>query len=432
MAEHILARRTSDHAARQLEATAVWRDRLRGGGTALAILALHNLAFYVAALVGAWLISNTGTVNGKPALTGRHMLGMHWRWDAIHYYSITVGGYTPDPAVVPVDQSDPRGLPAFFPMLPLVIRGVATLLGGLRMPEAHPFIAAEPRTLLAGILVSHVATLLAFALLFQLIREETGDEGIARRAVFYAAIFPLAFFYDVPYTEPLFLAASVGAFLAARRRRWLWAGLCVAVASATRPVGILLLPAMAIELVVAWRRGELREEDWLRAPLGMLLGSLGLGLFMLYLWRSTGDPLAFVHGQANFARETVFPHTTLWRSLRYTLNPELSSSANSYARTVIHTAITVGFLLVSLVSVRRWRPSYLLYGVLLFAMILASPWPDDRVMHTAGRHIMIFFPVYITLARWGRRPLAHQLIVMLFLPLFGLLTALFISGAFVA
>ena len=39
---------------------------------------------------------------------------------------------------------------------------------------------------------------------------------------------------------------------------------------------------------------------------------------------------------------------------------------------------------------------------------------------------MVLFPVYITLARWGKRPALHQAILLLWLPLFGLLTALYV------
>lgn len=103
----------------------------------------------------------------------------------------------------------------------------------------------------AGVIVSHVATLVAFWLLFELVREETGDRVIAQRAVLYAAIFPLAFYYAVPYAEPLFLATSLGAFLSARRGQWLRAALWAAAASATRPFGIVLVPVLLFVQLLA-------------------------------------------------------------------------------------------------------------------------------------------------------------------------------------
>ncbi len=54
------------------------------------------------------------------------------------------------------------------------------------------------------------------------------------------------------------------------------------------------------------------------------------------------------------------------------------------------------------------------------------------MMHSLGRSVMVLFPVYITLAQWGKRPIVHHAILVLWLPLFGLLTALYVCWYFVA
>jgi Gpi18-like mannosyltransferase len=322
---------------------------------------------------------------------------------------------------------------AFFPLFPLLIHGVATLLNGLHAPVPLPFPEAQTAPLLAGVLVVHAATLLAFWLLYQLAREETGDDSTASRTVLYTAFFPLAFYYAIPYAEPLFLAASVGTFLAARRKQWVRAGLWAATAAAARPFGILLVPVLALEMLLAWRRGELRREAWPRAVLGLLLAPQGLLLFIIYLWWQIGDPFAFVEAQQSFWNRTpVFPLTTLWRGIGYTLHPSWSTEPDTYARTVLHTVVVLFFLVVFVASLRRWRPTYVLYGLLLFVQILAVPWPGETIMHTLGRSAMVFFPVYLTLARWGHRSAVHQTIMALWLPLFGLLTAVYAISFFVA
>ncbi len=400
-------------------------------GSVLRIFLLSRMAFYVAALAGSSLLpaaSNSVSVD----VNSNRMLALHWRWDAVHYGSIAVGGYN-QYASYPMPGNPPETLHAFFPFQPLLIRLAATLLNGFRTPQALPITAAPWEPLLAGVLVIHAATLLAFWLLFVLVCDETGDAATAERAVLYTAIFPLAFFYAVPYAEPVFLAASVGAFLAARRGYWVRAGVAVAAATTTRPYGVLLLPVLALEIVLAWRRGELQRKVWSRVWLGLLLAPLGLLLFMLHLWQQVGDPLAFIHAQqSDWHREPVFPLTTLWRGFGYLLHPSWSDDPPSYALTVVHTTIVVGFLVILVASLRQWRPTYILYGLLLFAQILAVPWPGQSVMHTLGRSAMMFFPVYITLAGWGRRVAVHQLILLLWLPLFGVLAALYVSWFFVA
>ena len=380
----------------------------------LLIFLLSRLAFYVAAFFGSRLVPEALTEPGRVAVNGPLSLAMHWRWDGKYYYSLAVSGYGPNAPNV------------FFPLFPLLTFGLATLLGG-RFPRPLPLGSAEIPTLLAGVLVVDIAALVAFWLLFVLARDETGDEATAQRAVLYTAIFPFALYYAVPYTESLYLATSIGVFLAARRRKWILAGLAAGLVSATRPVGILLAPVLAFEMFLAWRRGDLHLGEWPRVLLGLVLAPLGLVLFMLDLWWRTGDPLVFLRGQqSGWHHELVFPLRTLARGIKYTLFPSLVTAPDIYARGVINTLIVLGFLGIMLVSLRQWRPAYVLYGVLLFTQILSSPLPGQWAMHSLGRYIMVLFPVYITLARWGKRPALHQAILLLWLPLFGLLTALYV------
>lgn len=405
----------------------------RNAAIVLGLFALSQFAFYLTASAATWLLPQAGTSTGFADVTGRSLLAMHWRWDALHYYSIATGGYgayqkQPQPG------TEPNGLFAFFPLLPLAIRSVATLFNGFRPPAAVPIAEAEASTLIAGVLVVQIATLLACWLLFQLAREETNDTATATRAVLYMLFFPLAFFYAVPYAEPLFLAASIGTFLAARRGHWVRAGVWAALASAARPFGLLLLPTLLFAIFLAWRRGELPPHARKRALLGLILAPQGTVLFALYLWRTVGDPFAFVHAQRLvWDRETVVPLVTLWRGIGYALNPQWSGgSPDTYARTVLHTVTVLVFLVGVGLAVRQRRSTYVLYGGLLFLQILAVPWPGDTIMHTLGRSAMMFFPLYITLARWGRWPAVHQTILALWLPLFGLLTALYVLAYFVA
>jgi hypothetical protein len=403
-------------------------------GQVILIFLWSRLAFYTVALLASWVLPVAGDEASLVDVKGPLGLALHYRFDAIHYYSIAVGGYN-FYHTHPMPNNEPGVLPAFFPLLPALMRVTATLLGGLQWPPAAPITEVERLPLLAGVLVNHAVALLAFCLLFRLAFEETDDEATARRAVLYTAIFPLAFFYAVPYTEALFLATTVGAFLAARRGQWLRAGCWAAAAATTRLAGLLLLPVLLLEIILAARPGDLRPVALRRAVPALLLVPFGLLLFMLYLGRRTGDSLAFLHAQVYWHRERLFPLTTLWRGVR-SIFPPFSSDwidhPERYGRHVFQTLIVLGFLAVLLASLRKWRPSYVLYGLLLLGLGLASPLAGDQPMQSQGRYIMVFFPVYITLARWGRRPSVHQAIVLLWLPLFGLLAALFVRWYFVA
>ena len=73
---------------------------------------------------------------------------------------------------------------------------------------------------------------------------------VANRSVLYLALFPTTLFLVAVYSESLYLALSVAAFLLARRARWGWAGLTIGLATLARVSGVVLLPALAM---LAWR-----------------------------------------------------------------------------------------------------------------------------------------------------------------------------------
>lgn len=98
---------------------------------------------------------------------------------------------------------------AFFPLFPLLERGLAVVVG-------DPFVA--------GLLISNVATLGMFMVLYRLVAEDFGAEH-AWRSVLYLAVFPTAFFFAVAYNESLFLFSALLSFYYMRKGYWWLAGL---------------------------------------------------------------------------------------------------------------------------------------------------------------------------------------------------------------
>ncbi len=386
------------------------RDWVRVAGLFLAT----RLAFYGIAFFALWLLPPARSEPAAVDVNSGWLVALHWRWDAVHYYTIATHGYTP------------WGLSAFFPLFPLLLRLGATLLG-LHVPAAVPIDQAERWPLVLGIGISQLALLGALWCVYQLARADDADQPTAERALLYIACFPLAFYYNLPYTEALFLFLTAATFLATRRGRWVWAGLAAAAAGATRPVGGLMVLVLLVELWLAWRAGALRS--WWRAVVGLLLAPTGVLGYMAYLGWRFNDPLAFIHAQqqSDWVRTESGPLQTLRSGLHYALHPELSHTPAIHARGVLHLVIVLVFLALTLLSLRRWRSSYLVYSLGMFAVILASPFPDDYVMHGLGRYVMVLFPVYFTLARWGRWRWVHYAILSLWLPLYGLLSALYIG-----
>ncbi|MCB0054335.1 MAG: hypothetical protein KDE24_32855, partial [Caldilinea sp.] len=108
--------------------------------------------------------------------------------------------------------------------------------------------------ILSGFLVSNIALLLALIYLYRLTVLELGDRPSAQRAVFYAAFFPTAFFFNAVYTESLFFLLTIGTMYHARRQQWLAAAVFGLLATATRNLGVLMWA------MVMWE--WLRHNGW--------------------------------------------------------------------------------------------------------------------------------------------------------------------------
>jgi hypothetical protein len=115
------------------------------------------------------------------------------RWDAGWLGRIARDGY---------DWNDQSA--AFFPGYPLAIRALA---------------ATTPLDEVAGLLVSNAAFLTALVVLYALTTREFST-STARRTVVLVAAFPTSFFFLAPYSESLFVLASLLTFWWARRGRW--------------------------------------------------------------------------------------------------------------------------------------------------------------------------------------------------------------------
>jgi hypothetical protein len=311
-----------------------------------------------------------------PSLSGPlgRALGSLAHWDAVWYLSIAQSGY-----------GGRQTLTAFFPLYPVAVRAAAfnTLSGGA--------------ILLAAYTVSAAAFVVALVLLYRLVELELGLR-FARPVLWLVALWPASFFFSAPYSESLFLALSVGVFYAARSGRVpLAAGLC-ALATATRPTGVLLLLPLAW---MAWREGELR---WLPvAPLGAAAFSAGLAL-------SGMRPLGWFDVERSWGHVFKGPFAGTWDAAVAGLRGvgQLFGSAPVDRVVAAENAIYLVLLVLAVVAVVGvFRRLPLAYGIYATASLLAavSAPVDWQPLMSFGRLLAVVFPIpmYVALALDGRR-----------------------------
>jgi hypothetical protein len=302
---------------------------------------------------------------------GWHNLFTAWeRFDGLWFLRIADAGYGLD-----------DGSAAFFPLYPLAIRVSSFLL------LDHPFAAS--------LLVSNAAFFGALVMTYLLTEMELGARR-ARTTVALVAFFPTSYFFLMPYSESLFLLLAVTAFWGARRGRWALAGAAGALAALTRSVGLVLIPALAIEAV--HRRAEGRGRVW---PGLIAAGATGVGTLAYLGWWQlhAEDWLAPFTRQQNWQRELSWPWATLVDGTRIAFRYVGNTNGGYW---LVDWVIVIPFLLLSAYALARYRPSFgvYLWGGLLIPLTLVFP---DRPLMSMPRFVLPLFPAF-----WAAAELAER------------------------
>lgn len=320
------------------------------------------------------------------------------RWDNGFFMSIADEGYVAHGVQFPSV--------AFFPLLPLLIRAGNLLVGD---------------TLLSGLIVSNLALLGASILFYRLVLDEYGEQ-MAGRAVWLMLIFPTSFFGSSIYSESLFLLTAVGALYLFRHGYWESAAMLGFLCALTRFMGILVAALLLMEWWLRWRKSEPDQRPPLAALLAPAAVPLGTFVYMLYLGRQFGDPLAFLHASQAWGRQPGSPMLTI---LQVFQTPVAGwESALAAGRLPLDSWIDLGFVTVFVVLgvvllwQKRWSEGVF---VTLGSLIPLS----TSLMMSQRRYVWVLFPAFILLARWGERVWVERVIVTFSLLLLGLFTAMF-------
>jgi hypothetical protein len=301
------------------------------------------------------------------------------RWDSEFFLRIAENGYD-------------RASAAFFPLYPAVVGALGRVLLG--------------HYVLAGVLASLAAALAAFVLLYRLAEPRLGADG-ARRAVLYLAVFPTSLFLQAVYSESLFLALALAAFLLAERRRFLAAGVVTGLALLTRPAGLALLPALAL---LAWQAPDRR-----RALAALGASPVLFAAFPLVLWAQVGDPWAFLDAQERWHRHLspAGPLGGLWEGVRAVAEGAAPAGAAPMHAAAVNAQGLAALVIFGALTVVAWRRFGAPYGVFA-ALSLALPLslPSDRwPLLSLPRFGLVVFPFFLALAALGGRPRVHAAIL---------------------
>ncbi|WP_427160550.1 mannosyltransferase family protein [Aliinostoc sp. HNIBRCY26] len=219
-----------------------------------------------------WFLSRVIIWTTMLLITPTLFSSIHWHWgifdawDGVHYRAIATTGYEF------VNDGKQHNL-AFFPLFPFSIKLLMQL--GLSFE-------------VAGLLINNLAFLAALYCLYLWLKEFYGIR-VAQWGTAILCWYPASMFTGVIYTEGLYLFLSTATLRAFDTKKYSWMAIWGAMATATRPTGLALIPAL-IMAAIKERRNAI-------AYLASLATATGVLLFSLYCTIRFHDPLAFIAAQ---------------------------------------------------------------------------------------------------------------------------------------
>ena len=356
-----------------------------------------------------------------PAIAGP-LLSRWYRWDAAWYLRIAGNGPQMGYSHYTENSAHAYGAFAFFPLYPLVVR-----LAALVVPGALDTVPAggAPRSqlLIAALIASNIAFVLALLALYLLVKARAGPPA-ARRAVLLMCLFPTTIFFSAPYSESLFLLWLVLFFLALDRRRWWVAGLCGALAAATRSLGV----ALVVPYLVAWWQQRARADGTsARSPAGdnavipnarqrtawglaalwpAALIPLGLVGYMAYLQLAWSDALLFHEAEKAWGRSLAAPWVGIVDGLTWSLRAWPHLPQPNW-RGLTDALYALAFLALTSLAWRDLSWVERAFSVLFWLFVLSEPqitdphYPDTLI--SMARFLLMLLPLWLWLARSRRR-----------------------------
>lgn len=288
-------------------------------------------------------------------------------WDPAHYLRIADVGYR--------SSGEDALFIVFFPLFPLLVATAGFFVRNL---------------VVAAVLVTTASSIASGWLLYRLVRLDR-PEAEARGAVVLLFAFPTAYALFAPYSEAVFLTCVLASVYAARTGRWWLAGLAGLGATATRMVGLALVPALLVEaFVVQGRGGAARKLGAIcLVPLGFL-AYLGINAAV------HGDPLHFLEVQdEHWFQHAVAPWVPVTDALA-----AIDGMTWDVETFLVHPARLVALAFAFLVLAYGWRTlgwTDRVFSATTMLMVLSASW-----LISLPRYLLAIYPLFTTLGRLGR------------------------------
>jgi hypothetical protein len=314
------------------------------------------------------------------------------RWDALNYQKLAHFGYGATGELQP--------LLVFYPLFPWSVRLLA-------------FVTRD--YLISAFIVSTIASLVAAIVLLRLVELDHSKE-LAHRAIWFLFIFPTSYFLHIGYTESLFLMLALSSVYAARRERWLMAGVFGALTCMTRPNGVVLIPVLIVEATHQYRITRRWRRQWLYIALAVV----GFGGYLLLNKYVTGNAFAFVSFQQQFFGKSLSSPLTGIDNALGSLSREPSEAEMVGTQEVLFIALG---LVCTIVSWIKLRPAYSVWMTGNWLMFVSVSF-----VLSVPRYTLMMFPIFILFAMLSSRRIWLAIITVWSILYLSLFASTFVNG----
>lgn len=280
------------------------------------VLAAAKAAYHGLLFLALWgwadldLLRFRGVFRTWPLEGGPDFTTHYGAWDGAHYLYLSTRGYAAG-----VNSR------AFYPLWPLVVRGVSALTGG-----SH---------LMMGLVLANLFSLGGWTLFHRVVAGRFG-EVVATRALVLMVLFPGSLFFQFPYSEALFFLLVMLLWSGLERGWYGLAWVAAVLLPLTRGVGVFLVLPLGWHWLVGRGWGWLDRLAWVRAERARMgepdpasggpggwghghrvgAGSwaamslplapvLGWGVYLGLMWLWTGNPFEGVDAQRHWSVHSI-------------------------------------------------------------------------------------------------------------------------------
>jgi len=321
----------------------------------------------IKALLFLFAVQSYQVLQNQRVVGVRGWLEIWNRWDALNYQKLAQFGYSA--------TGERQPLLVFYPLYPWTVRLVA-------------FVTRD--YLVSAFIVSTLASLVAAVVLLRLVELDYSKE-LAQRAVWFLFIFPTSYFLHIGYTESLFLMLVLTCVFAARKQRWLLAGLFGALACLTRANGVVLVPVLMAEAANQYWTTRRWQWQWL------WIGVAGFGFagYLLLNKHVTGDAFAFTSYMQQFFGKSLSPPWTGIDNAIGSLSRDPAEAEIIGTQEVLFIALGLACTVVSWVKLRPAYSVWMTGNWLLFVSV--------SFVLSVPRYTLTMFPIYILFSMLAAR-----------------------------